>query len=272
MRTLLIVDDEMLIADGLRDMLAKAFEGRLNVLCRYSAAGALQAAEEVPVDVLLTDINMPNMSGLELQRAVQEKYPACLAVYLTGYSDFEYARTALEQHAYAYILKGEGDDVVISTVERALAQAEAAGRSAAGAAEEKGGSGEEDPAGKKTGEENTGAGGEESRGLIRSLQEYIRTHLNENLSLDRLAELSHFHPAYLSRMFKETTGMTVGDFINRTRQEKAESLLTGSRLTVLEISREMGFATDNYFCRWFRKRTGMSPHHYREKHRDRQIP
>ena len=71
MRTLLIVDDEMLIADGLREMLAKAFEGRLNVLCRYSAAGALQAAEEVPVDVLLTDINIPNMSGLELQRAVQ---------------------------------------------------------------------------------------------------------------------------------------------------------------------------------------------------------
>ena len=269
MRTLLIVDDEMLIADSLRDMLARAFEGRMNVICRYSAAGALQAAEDVPVDVLLTDINMPNMSGLELHRALQAKFPDCLAVYLTGYSDFEYARTALEQHAFAYILKGEGDDVVIAAVERALEAAEAERSVPAGPAGAKGGSGTGNPAEEKAGEEADRMGGEEGRSRIRSLEEYILTHLNEDLSLNRLAEFSHFHPAYLSRMFKETTGMTVGDFINRTRQEKAESLLTKSRLTVLEISREMGFATDNYFCRWFRKRTGMSPHTFRERNRER---
>lgn len=255
MRTLLIVDDEMLISDGLRDMLAKAFDGRLNVLCRYSAAGALQAAEDIQVDILLTDINMPSMSGLELQRAVEAKHPRCLTVYLTGYSDFEYARTAIRQHAFAYILKGEGDDVVIGTVERALEQAGAAPRGPVAL-----------PADPDAGPE-AGGEGEEGRSRIRDLEDYIRTHLNEDLSLNRLAEFSHFHPAYLSRIFREVTGMTVGDFINRTRQEKAESLLTGSRLSVLEISREMGFATDNYFCRWFRKRTGMSPHHFRERNR-----
>ncbi len=270
MRTLLIVDDEMLIADSLRDMLAKAFEGRLNVICRYSAAGALQAAEDAPVDVLLTDINMPNMSGLELHRALQAKFPSCLAVYLTGYSDFEYARTALEQHAFAYILKGEGDDVVIATVERALeTAAEAERRTPAGAAKAESGSGAGDPAEKNAMEEGADESGEEGPSRIRSLEEYILNHLNEDLSLNRLAEFSHFHPAYLSRMFKEMTGMTVGDFINRTRQEKAENLLKKSRLTVLEISREMGFATDNYFCRWFRKRTGMSPHTFRERNRER---
>ena len=265
MRTLLIVDDEMLIADGLRDMLARAFSGRINVLCRYSAAGALQAAEDFPVDVLITDINMPNTSGLELHRAVQNLYPDCQAIYLTGYSDFEYARTAIEQHAFAYILKGEGDDVVISTVKRALERIEEEEQRTAGGAEEKLFTAESTKnAMDKTGEENS----EENRSRVHSLQEYILTHLNEDLSLNRLADFSHFHPAYLSRMFKEMTGMTVGDFINRTRQEKAENLLTKSRLSVLEISREMGFATDNYFCRWFKKRTGMSPHHFREKNRN----
>jgi len=271
LRTLLIVDDEMLIADGLRDMLAKAFDGQLNVLCRYSAAGALQVAEDIPVDVLLTDINMPNMSGLELHRALQARFPRCMAIYLTGYSDFEYARTALEQHAYAYILKGEGDDVVIHTVERALQQAEAAEKGRTdGAAEKQGDPGMEGRTGDQAQERENGEDSEAGWSRIRDLQEYIRTHLNEDLSLNRLAEFSHFHPAYLSRMFKEMTGMTVGDFINRTRLEKAEGLLTRSRLTVLEISREMGFATDNYFCRWFRKRTGISPHTYREKHRKRE--
>lgn len=245
MRTLLIVDDELLIADGLCELLARSFSGRLNVLCRYSAAAALQVAQEQPVDILLTDINMPNVTGLELHRSMQALHPSCLVIYLTGYSDFEYARTALDQHAYAYILKGEGDDVVISIVEQALSQL----------------SGPEPEIGSDSETEDDG------KDRIRFLQDYIRNHLNEDLSLNRLAEFSHLHPVYLSRVFKEITGITVGDFINRTRLEKVESLLKTSRLTVLEISRKLGFATDNYFCRWFRKQTGMSPHQYREKNR-----
>ena len=248
MRTLLIVDDELLIADGLRDMLAQAFDGRLDVLCRYSAAVALQEVKEHPVDILLTDINMPGISGLELHRSVQELCPECRVIYLTGYSDFEYARTALDQRAFAYILKGEGDDVVISTVERALERSGAVQASA-----------EERPA------DGEGSTSEENQERVGFLRDYIMSHLNEDLSLKRLADACHLHPVYLSRIFKETAGITVGDYINRARQEQAENLLKNSRLTVLEISREMGFATDNYFCRWFRKRTGMSPHHYREQ-------
>lgn len=239
MRTLLIVDDEMLIADGLHDMLRKAFDGRLNVLCRYSASAALETAAAQPVDLLLTDINMPNTSGLELHRAIQGMYPDCRVIYLTGYSDFEYARTALDQRAFAYLLKGEGDDVVVSTVARAL--------ETIGEAEEAGPVPEQ----------------EAGQDWMKVLHEYIRNHLNEDLSLNRLAEVCHFHPVYLSRVYKETAGITLGDYINRVREEKAEELLRTTRMTVLEISKEMGFATDNYFCRWFRKRTGMSPQHYR---------
>ena len=245
MRTLLIVDDEMVIANGLRDMLAEAFRGRLEVLCLYSAAGALEAAAGQPVDILLTDINMPNTTGLELHRAIRRLHPDCRVIYLTGYSDFEYARTALDQQAFAYLLKGEGDDVVISAVERALE----------GLPEEKA---EKD----KTTEEK--ADRPETGDWIVALRDYIRNHLKEDLSLHRLSEICHFHPVYLSRLFKEEMGMTIGDYINQERLKVAEELLIGSRLSVIEISREMGFATDNYFCRWFRKQTGVSPHRYRE--------
>ncbi len=252
MRTLLIVDDEVLIAEGLRGMLAREFDGRLDVLCRYSGAAALQEAKERPIDILLTDINMPGITGLELHRSVQTLYPGCLAVYLTGYSDFDYARTALDQRAFAYILKGEGDDVVVSTVERALERLEAA-EPAAGP-------------GEKTAEGDAAAR-EENRERVAFLQEYITGHLNEELPLKRLAEVCHLHPVYLSRIFKETAGITVGDYINAARRKRAEDLLKNSRLTVLEISRETGFATDNYFCRWFKKKTGMSPEHYRRQNR-----
>ena len=99
---------------------------------------------------------------------------------------------------------------------------------------------------------------------IESLQGYIRSHLKEDLSLNRLSEIFHFHPVYLSRVFKETIGVTIGDYINQERLKAAEELLINSRLSVIEISRAMGFATDNYFCRWFRKQTGVSPHRYRK--------
>ena len=166
--------------------------------------------------------------------------------FLTGYSDFEYARTALEQQAFTFLLKGEGDDVVVQTLERAIQKIDEEGRAP-----------ETEP------EANA-----ESKSRIELVQEYIASHLNEDLSLNRLSEVCHFHPVYLSRVFKEALGVTVGEYINLARLKKAKNLLVNSQMTVLEISREMGFTTDNYFCRSFLKSTGMSPHHYRDGNRN----
>ena len=120
MKTLLVVDDEKLIADGLRAMLAQAFADRVRVMCCYSAREATALAAENPPDVLLTDISMPGRSGLELHDELRRIRPEMRVVYLTGYSDFEYARKALDQHAFAFVLKGEGDELLIRTLERAL--------------------------------------------------------------------------------------------------------------------------------------------------------
>lgn len=241
MKNLLIVDDEVLLAEGLHDTLAEAFVGRLQVFCCYSAERALEIADNVQIDILLTDINMPDCSGLELHRRLQEKQPECRVIYLTGYSEFEYARTALEQHAFAYVLKGEGDDVVISTIERAL--------SADGT----------EPAGEQTPSPEA----DSSPNWLPALNNYICAHLDGDLSLNQLANFCHFHPVYLSRAYKEASGVTLSDYISQARLERAKQLLQSSRFTVQEISHMTGFATDNYFCRWFRKNTGITPHAYR---------
>jgi len=246
MQTLLIVDDEFLLADGLKAMLAEAFADRLAVLSCYSAEQALEIADEREIDILLTDINMPDCSGLELHRQMSARYPDCRVIYLTGYSEFEYARTALDQRAFAYVLKGEGDDYVISTVERALSESAA-------------------PAMDEPVELSAETVQNRSPNWLAELHRYIHDHLNDDLSLNTLADFCHFHPVYLSHIYKEETGMNLSDYINQTRIEEAESLLVTSHKTVLEISRAMGFASDNYFCRWFRKQTGMSPQTYRSK-------
>jgi len=243
MRTLLIVDDEKLIADSLHAMLARAFAGRLETCCCYSSSEALALAAEKKIDILLTDINLPDQSGLALHAELMTTRPEMQVIYLTGYSDFEYARTAVDQHAFAYLLKGEGDEAVISTVEKAL------GRLPEEREKEK--NGETDPEGNRLPE------------WLEELHSYIGSHLEGDLSLNALADFCHFHPVYLSRVYRETTGMTLSDSISEARLAAAKRLLRETRKTVAEISEETGFATDNYFCRWFRKQTGVSPQHYR---------
>ena len=71
MKNLLIVDDEVLLAEGLHDTLAEAFVGRLQVFCCYSAERALEIADNVQIDILLTDINMPDT------RIRRRKLPYC---------------------------------------------------------------------------------------------------------------------------------------------------------------------------------------------------
>ena len=245
MKTLLVVDDEKLIADGLRDMLAAAFADQLRVACCYSAKEAVVFAAEHPVDILMTDINMPNRTGLELHDELRRLWPEARVIYLTGYSDFEYARRALDQHAFAYVLKGEGDDFIIQTVIRAL----------------------DEPETGKSSDLFPGEMPEDSQELpdwIQKLHAYIRENLSGDLSLNHLADTCHFHPVYLSRSYREIAGETLSDYIGRVRLNKARELLRESRMTIGEIARCTGFATDNYFCRWFRKQTGESPEKYRK--------
>lgn len=120
MLSLLIVDDEVIIADGLYQMLQEAFAEQLAVRRCYSFYEAQRVLETCRIDILMTDIEMPDVSGLELHRWASERWPMLRVIYLTGYSDFSYAHRALRQHALAYVLKSEGDQVIIEAVQSAI--------------------------------------------------------------------------------------------------------------------------------------------------------
>lgn len=120
MMSLLVVDDEMIIADGLYQMLQDTFQDELVVRRCYSFFEAQRILEANHTDILLTDIEMPDVSGLELHRWVSSRWPMLRVIYLTGYSDFDYARQALQQQAMAYVLKSEGDGVIVQAVRAAI--------------------------------------------------------------------------------------------------------------------------------------------------------
>ena len=121
MYNLLIADDEPLITDSLCDLFAGRGDREYNVLRAYSGREALGWMEKTRVDILLTDISMPDIDGLEVHRRVSAQWPECAVIYLTSFGEFEYAQQALRNNGSDYILKTEGDRAVTAAVEKAAA-------------------------------------------------------------------------------------------------------------------------------------------------------
>lgn len=98
---------------------------------------------------------------------------------------------------------------------------------------------------------------------INTVLKYIDDHLTTSISLTALAEIAHFHPNYFIQVFKQFTGQSPIQYINRKRLEKAKHLLTVSELSVSEIADTLGMEL-SYFSRLFKDQNGFTPTGYRE--------
>lgn len=103
--------------------------------------------------------------------------------------------------------------------------------------------------------------------------EYMNANYNNNISVDTVAEHVQRSSSYLSRVFKESTGMTVGDYLIQLRIRRAAELLEEQQLTIEEICSEIGYANVSYFSKIFKSRMGLTPGQYRQRHsiREREI-
>jgi len=105
---------------------------------------------------------------------------------------------------------------------------------------------------------------ERTSGVIDQICRFIHDHLSEDLSLVRLAELNHFNPTYLSRLFKQERGINLSEYIERCRIKRAMELLKEGELKVREVAASVGYEAAHSFTRFFKKETGMTPQEYRE--------
>lgn len=107
-----------------------------------------------------------------------------------------------------------------------------------------------------------------SHGVSRQMQicqNYIWLHLPEKITVKTLAEQVGYSQTYLSKKFKQETGMSIMDFINKCRIERAKDLLLSCELNIQDISEQLGFSTQSYFGAQFKKLTGMSAGDYRKQ-------
>ncbi|MCL2362821.1 MAG: helix-turn-helix domain-containing protein [Defluviitaleaceae bacterium] len=126
MYKLLMVDDERLIADLLYEYLSQKLEGETELYKAYSGRSAVAIMEEIQIDILVTDITMPGISGLELHQKAKEINPSCQIIFLTGYNDFSHIQYALRHESADYILKSESNDVICASIRKAMGELDAA--------------------------------------------------------------------------------------------------------------------------------------------------
>lgn len=124
MYKLLIVDDEPIIAEGLYDLFREQETYPLDVYRAGDGEEAYEIAQRMRVDILLTDIEMPGLNGIELNSRVKRLWPACKTIFLSGYNEFDYIQASLRGGALDYVLKTEGDEAIVAVVETAIRKIE----------------------------------------------------------------------------------------------------------------------------------------------------
>ena len=98
-------------------------------------------------------------------------------------------------------------------------------------------------------------------------KDYIYGHYREKIYLDDIADTLGISSSYLSRLFKKETGISMQDFINDVRVEKAVNLLVYSEESLAKIAEYVNFPTQSYFGKIFKQKLKMTPKQYRELHK-----
>jgi len=120
MLRLLIVDNEEIIVNHLFEVFRGMEHLGLDVYKAYSGEEAIEWLHRTRMDIVLTDIDMPNINGLQLMDEIFKQWPQCKIIFLTGHSEFSYIYKAIQHPDVSYILKLEDIDKVIQVVEETV--------------------------------------------------------------------------------------------------------------------------------------------------------
>ena len=199
--------------------------------------------KEMP-DIVITDIQMPGVDGLEVCKYVYETCPETQVIILTAYSDFEYAKRAIKYSVCEYVLKISIIDELPLAVEKAIGKLSRL---------------------KKEIEIQEHTKAEEPESLLDQIEQYLEENFRKKITLDDIADTLHVNRSYLSRYYKNKTGVNLFDEILMKRVEKAKEYLQNTEMKTYEISEAVGVEDAGYFSKMFKKITGVSPKEFRKR-------
>lgn len=241
MYKVLLVDDEKYISKGLE--MGVNWDS-LHVNSIYTAQNGSQALDLIQKehpDVVVTDIRMPGMNGLELIQVAKSIYPDLPFIILSGYPDFAYAQKALEYGVYRYLLKPFDLDELTECIRQLLVPPPG------------------EPITPGTGEKTALS----SNPVIQGIFTFIEDNLTKEITIEMLSSSFGLTPNYLSSLFKKETGRGIIEHITKLRIEKACDMLIHTDHKVQYICTAVGISDYFYFSKLFKKYMHVTPTQFR---------
>ena len=251
MTKVMIVDDEKYVRMGIKTETDWALIGCEVVAEASNGLEALEMAEEARPDLVVSDIRMPKMDGIELAEKLTEKYPGVKVIFLTAYNEFEYARQAIRIGVSDYLLKPFQDGELEASVQRLLHLHPNAPASSSELEEQL------IPLKRKE---------EVANRYVQTAITYIEEHYPDvDFSLGKLAESMSVSEGHISRLFKSETDQSINNYLTRYRIKRAMDYLKDVNVKVYEVAEKVGYQDIAYFSNTFKKLVGKNPSDYQTK-------
>lgn len=245
MLKLIIADDERVIRETISRLIDWESLGIvLTGLCSNGLEAYDMIIDESP-DIVMTDIKMPGMGGLDLIKKINEANPDTRFIILSGYGEFEYAKEAMKYGVKHYILKPCNEKQITESILEASKDCYALKR-----------------------RQTILPGPEEfpaaSNRFVQKIYDYVEQHLaDSDITLKKIAETHLFmNVDYVSKRFLKETGRKFSDYLAEVRIRKARQYLAEGR-KIQEVAEKVGCGNNpHYFSQLFKKKTGMTPSAY----------
>lgn len=281
MYQVLVADDEMIE----RKALVRRLNRHFGDSCRISEAGngseAVELFEKTGAQIIILDISMPGMNGVEAAEEIRKRDQECSIIFLTAYDDFAYTRKAIIVRALDYLLKPCDENELTAVMEEAMRLADVRGqRSRAEDGPRREGYGEipaeaersrGTPAEACSGQDSDhphteaepGAGEPRITQVAQAMQQYIRDHYMKEISMQDAARALNYSDVYFCKLFKQCFDQNFTSYLAQFRIDRAKQLLADPTVNVKEAGMSVGYADPNYFAKVFKRLTGMIPSEYK---------
>lgn len=241
-----IVDDAALVRKEL--VLTTPWEELGCVVIGQAEDGraALQQITQLNPDIVITDIKMPYMGGLELIHELKEQGSEAEFILISAYSEFEYALDAIKLEVLNYILKPISDEELAQTIKKTIRRI----------SEKQKTNIRSDLFSFNTSSVNA---------HLRNAIAYIRSHYQEDLSIKEVAAVLYISESYLGKLFKMEINTTFVEYVTKVRIYESLELLKNKNMPIYEVSEQVGYKDYRYYGLLFKKMMGITPKEYQKK-------
>lgn len=243
---ILIAEDEYIERMVLAKVLQESLGEEYVIHQAENGKQAIDLFRKYPIGVAVLDIEMPAMNGMDAARIIFGENPNCGIIFLTAYDRFDYAKNAIAVRAIEYLVKPCGDAEIVSTVEHAIYHSEYKPSVLPVRTEE-------------TGSEE----GRHGNGIVEWIEQYIKTHYHQNISMQDAAYALHYSESHFCKIFKQLFGQNFTSYLTAYRMDRAKEMLQSPNVTIKDVGMRVGYADQNYFTKTFRRVTGQSPSEYK---------